>query len=350
MTELEIAKRPIFFERNRVFRVYKGGKLLGKFLGETEDDGNYPEEWIASNVRALNRDSTDEHEGISRIRGTELYFDELLRSQKDLMLGGREELGILVKYLDSAIRLPLQTHPDPVFSRKYFSSDHGKAESWIILDAREGAEIFFGFQNAMTKEEFGRLVEETETNPAAMEGILYRIPVKKGDVFFVPARVAHAIGYGCFILEIQEPTDFTIQPEAWCGDYRLNDYEKYLGLKKDVALDCFDYDLYGEAAVKLGQKSPKLLEHTVNYRRECLIGEADTACFSVFRHKQRLGAFSLPSAPAIYIVTEGAGRLTMEGYEKEVRQGDYFFLPYAALGKCRVCTDGAIEMVECIAS
>ena len=36
------------------------------------------------------------------------------------------------------------------------------------------------------------------------------------------------IGAGCLILEVQEPTDFTIQPEHWCGEYHLNDQEMYL--------------------------------------------------------------------------------------------------------------------------
>jgi mannose-6-phosphate isomerase len=39
-----ITSGPIFFERNRVFRVYKGGKLFHDFFGDEETDGNFPEE------------------------------------------------------------------------------------------------------------------------------------------------------------------------------------------------------------------------------------------------------------------------------------------------------------------
>ena len=45
---------PIFFEKNRVFRVYKGGKLFADFFGDDSADGNYPEEWVVSSVHALN--------------------------------------------------------------------------------------------------------------------------------------------------------------------------------------------------------------------------------------------------------------------------------------------------------
>ena len=51
--------RPIFFEKNRVARVYTGGRLFDDFLGDGSTDGFYPEEWIASGVRALNKGSTD---------------------------------------------------------------------------------------------------------------------------------------------------------------------------------------------------------------------------------------------------------------------------------------------------
>ena len=45
---------PLFFRRNRVFRVYQGGKLFGDFLGDAPEDGNEPEEWICSSVHAIN--------------------------------------------------------------------------------------------------------------------------------------------------------------------------------------------------------------------------------------------------------------------------------------------------------
>ena len=37
--------KPIFFERNRVGRVYTGGKLFHGFFGDEPVDGFLPEEW-----------------------------------------------------------------------------------------------------------------------------------------------------------------------------------------------------------------------------------------------------------------------------------------------------------------
>ncbi len=38
--------KPIFFEQNRVYRVYTGGKLFAGFFGDSSEDSFYPEEWL----------------------------------------------------------------------------------------------------------------------------------------------------------------------------------------------------------------------------------------------------------------------------------------------------------------
>ena len=70
--------RPVFFRRNRVFRVYLGGKLFADFLGDAPQDGNEPEEWICSAVRAINPGHTDPLEGISKRLEDGKPFDALL--------------------------------------------------------------------------------------------------------------------------------------------------------------------------------------------------------------------------------------------------------------------------------
>lgn len=66
----QLWQRPVFFDRNRVYRVYLGGKLFHDFLGDAPEDGFYPEEWVASTVHAMNAVSKGPFEGISMIEGT----------------------------------------------------------------------------------------------------------------------------------------------------------------------------------------------------------------------------------------------------------------------------------------
>ncbi len=341
----QLWERPVFFKRNRVFRVYLGGKLFGDFLGDQPEDGFYPEEWVASSVHALNAGSTDPLEGISIVEDTDLPFSQLLQEHRQACLGDREDLGVLVKYLDSAIRLPMQVHPTREYARQHFHSNYGKAESWLILATRPDACIYFGFSEKISREEFEKAVDRSQTDKTCMTEFVNRVPVKSGDVFFVPAGVIHAIGAGCLLLEAQEPTDFTIQPEHWCGEYELNDHEMYLGLDRETANSCFNFDLYGEEVIRRGKKTPRLVKETENTKLESLIGPEDTDCFTMDRLTICGGQAALEAGAAVYIVAKGQGTITCGTYTHPLKTGDYFFLPVAAVGD--TVAEGELELVYC---
>lgn len=335
-------KEPIFFERNRVGRVYTGGKLFSGFFGDEPVDGFKPEEWIASAVKALNKEMSGEKEGVSRLKDSDIYFDDLLKQYPYEMLGKTGKLRILVKILDSAVRLPAQAHPDKEFSKKYFNSEYGKTESWIVLDTRPGAKIYFGFKDGVNKNTFEKAIDESQTDKNAMERLMEYSEPDIGDVFLVPAKTIHAIGAGCLILEVQEPTDFTIQPEHWCDEYELNEQEMYIGLSKAEAIECFDFT-----------KTPdmKLVTETVSdnggVKFEKIIKETDTDCFIVNRISLNGGkhTFNVKDSYGIYIVTDGNGIIAGDGYSRKIKKGDYFFIPYCIQGKFFV--NGNIEIIEC---
>ncbi|NLU53580.1 MAG: mannose-6-phosphate isomerase [Clostridiaceae bacterium] len=343
-----LINKPIFFERNRVRRVYKGGKLFGDFFGDEPVDEYQPEEWVASTVRALNKDSTDPLEGLSIVEGTNITFAGLLKQYRESLLGDLKSFDVLVKVLDSAVRLPLQAHPDKEFSRKHFNSNFGKTEMWLILATREDAYICFGFKDKLTKEEFSQAIERGREDKNALSPLLNKVPVKPGEVYLIPAKCVHAIGYGCLILEVQEPTDFTVQPEYWCDDYLLSDYEMYLGLDKSVALDCFDYGLYGPESILRSKKKPRVISDKPGHLHESLISFEDTPCFAVERHTIFNSSVALETAPAIYIVIDGEGSLSGPGYSRQIHKGSYFFLPHCAKNSFLVKTDGKIQLAVCL--
>ena len=252
----KLISQPIFFERNRVFRVYLGGKQYSRLCGDEPTDNMFPEEWIASKVKAVNPKYFGERDGVSKVEGTNLFFDDLLNKYSKELLGTRK-YDCLVKYLDSAIRLPMQVHPDKAFSKKYFNSDYGKTEAWLVIDTRPDAKIYFGFKDKISKEDLSKYEERSLLEKDIMAGIMNEVEARVGDIYLIRAGLIHAIGAGCTIVEVQEPTDFTIQPENWCGDYQISEQEKYIGLTKDIALDCFDYNMYGKKAVKSAQITPK---------------------------------------------------------------------------------------------
>ena len=349
----KLATEPIFFERNRVFRIYKGGKLYKDFFRDGKDDGLdnlFPEEWVASKVKAINPKYFGKRDGVSVVKGTEIFFDDLLKEFPNELLGNRK-YDCLVKFIDSAIRLPFQVHPTKEFSRKHFNSEYVKTEAWLGIDKRPIAKLYFGFKDKMTKEQIDALENASETENDVFSGLLNSVPVNVGDIWLIKAGLVHAIGAGCMIVEVQEPTDFTIQPERWCGDYHLSPNEEYLGLEKSVALDAIDYSIFGESAISYARVNVKKVIDTKTYVKEVLIGYEDTPCFSENRHTiSSGGSFVMDFAPSVYICTDGEAVILGDGYQKKIKKGDYFFLPFSAENKFTVVSGLGATLIECLPS
>jgi mannose-6-phosphate isomerase len=339
---------PIFFERNRVFRVYRGGRLFHEFFGDPPEDGFYPEEWLASTVKALNKEPTSELEGISQVKDTGIPFTRLMEQYREQLVGRREGFEVLVKLLDSAIRLPVQAHPDKAFARRHFGSPHCKTEMWLVLATRENARIYLGFREGVGRKDLLQAVRASETDPTALPSLLNELLAKPGDVYLIAARMAHAIGAGCLILEVQEPTDFTIQPEAWCGDYHLSAVEMYRGLDEATALECFDFtDLVGSRAISAGRKQLKRFLELPGVTAEHLLTYEDTPDFAVNRYRLQGASYGLGNGPAVFVVTGGAGSIERSGSSRDVSKGDYLFLP-ACVPDISLATASSLEVIECL--
>lgn len=348
----KIVKEPIFFERNRVYRIYLGGKPYKDIFGGNYDDGsdnNFPEEWVASKVKAKNPVYFGERDGVSVVKGTKIFFDDLLKEYKEELCGNRR-YDCLVKFLDSAIRLPFQVHPTKEFSKKHFNSEYGKTECWLVIGARPNAKLYFGFKDKITKEELSVLEERSEIEKDIMGDLLAGVDANVGDIWLIKAGLIHAIGEGCTIIEVQEPTDFTIQPERWCGDYHVSYQEEYIGLDKETALSAINYSVYGDRAKEYAKVKPYVEIDDKTYKKEVLISYEDTPCFALNRHTLEGGSFKMDYAPSVYICLEGQATIIGDNYKKEIKKGDYFYLPYVSQNKFSIKADKKATILECLPS
>lgn len=108
------------------------------------------------------------------------------------------ELPVLVKFIDAKKDLSVQVHPSDEYAREH-EGDNGKTEMWYVINADEGASLIYGFQHEMTE---GILRKAVETG--TLDKHLQKVPVHKGDTYFVPAGTVHGIGKGILVAEIQE--------------------------------------------------------------------------------------------------------------------------------------------------
>lgn len=90
------------------------------------------------------------------------------------------------------------------FITAWQKANMGKSEMWYVLEADPGAYLYYGFTHPITKEEYRRRIEEN-----TLEEVLNAVPVKKGDLFYIPAGTVHAICKGIVIAEIQQNSNVT---------------------------------------------------------------------------------------------------------------------------------------------
>lgn len=138
---------------------------------------------------------------------TEVYMGELVGDGVYEKYG--LEFPVLLKFIDTRDRLSVQVHPSDEFAQQMHSS-RGKSEMWYIIEAEEGAAIYLDLKHPLTEEEYDRAVED-----GTIVELLNRIPVRKGEAYFVPAGTAHAIDGGVFLAEIQETSDITYRIHDW---------------------------------------------------------------------------------------------------------------------------------------
>ena len=68
MTNCDYSKNPIFFEKNRVFRVYTGGKLFSEFFGDDRT--------LDTHIKILRKSLGKYSDFIVTIRGMGYRFEE----------------------------------------------------------------------------------------------------------------------------------------------------------------------------------------------------------------------------------------------------------------------------------
>jgi len=140
---------------------------------------------------------------------------------------------LLVKFLDAEDVLSVQVHPDRATCERMGKGD-AKTECWYIVSASEGAVIYKGLKEGVTKEAFAEAIERGD-----VAELLAKVPVLAGQCHFLPAGTAHSIGPGLLIAEIQTPSDTTYRVFDW---NRVDDTGRARELHIEEALESIRFD------------------------------------------------------------------------------------------------------------
>lgn len=343
---------------NRVWRTYPGGATLDRLAGAANpQDSHFAEDWIGSVTRSTISGREDRYEGVSAVLvgGKPHDFRELIASDSAYFLGeahlarhGATPM-LLVKFLDSAIRLHFQCHPSREFARKYLNSPSGKTEAYHILGVRDGVTepyFYMGFQHPPDPADLRRWIETQDT--AAMERCFEKIPVKIGDTFLIPGGFPHALGEGVFMVEIQEPTDFAVRYEFERAGYVLPEAARFMGRGMDFGLSLINFNRYPRDTIDRDYRCPARPARDLGGGscQDVLIGSDQTPCFRVFKTRLAGSTTKQETSFHIGIITAGTCMVTAGGETHRLHRYDKFFCPAGIALHYQPTPD--CEILECL--
>jgi mannose-6-phosphate isomerase len=167
-----------------------------------------------NSVIAESWEISDRSEGMSivdngRLKNTSLH--NLLETYGEKLVGKNKkykEFPLLIKIIDAAKKLSVQVHPSE--QNAAITGGEPKTEMWYVLDALPGSLVYAGLKHPVDKAEFLEAVKSK-----SVEKLLNPVPVKKGDVIFIPGGRIHCISEGCLLLEIQQNSNTTYRIYDW---------------------------------------------------------------------------------------------------------------------------------------
>ncbi len=201
-----------------------------------------------------------------------------------------DDFPTLIKLIDAQNDLSIQVHP-------------AKTEMWYIVDCEEGATLVYGLKDAFDEKTFREALENQ-----TVESLLNYVPVHKGDVFFIPSGLTHAIGKGILIAEIQQSSNIT---------YRVYDYGRLQNGKPR--------ELHVEQALSTIRDFTEEELEAIRFSTHARISDEELAAcpyFNTFRYDVK-GSKTVPghSAWQCLLCVEGEG--TVSG--RPICAGDTFF-------------------------
>lgn len=264
-----------------------------------------------------------------------LTLNQLVAELKDQLVGKENyerfgnEFPLLIKFIDARQNLSIQVHPDDETAHRH-GKERGKTEMWYCVDVQKcksaHSYLYNGLKMRITPDTYKEMVEKDTITEA-----LARYEVFEGDVFFIPAGRIHAIGAGCFVLEIQQTSDVT---------YRIYDYKRqdkngnYRELHTELAAESIDYSVlptYRTNYVRVKDKGMELVSCPYFTTALYDLTEPMTLDYS------GLDSF------VILMAVKGAGTIMADGEEMAFQTGDTVLIPATTT---EVKVEGEVKFLE----
>ena len=296
-----------------------GGNRLKTEYNKISDLNNIAESW----------ELTVRNDGMNTICGGEFdgyTMEEYINKNEFSVVSNKkmDQFPLLIKFIDAEDNLSIQVHPDDEYAMKAANS-LGKTEMWYIIDAKPEAKLVYGLKPNVSNEEFAISIKEGK-----VEEKLNYVTVKKGDVFFIPSGLVHAIGAGILLAEIQQNSNIT---------YRVYDYNR---VDKNGNARPLHIEDALNVIVNRNEEEIDKIRFFTNVKKDTSL-----ACCEYFKvdklniHGSLEFSTSAESFNSILCLS-GSGKIEHNGVLYDINKGDSYFVP-AGIGEYSII--GNLEVI-----
>lgn len=306
-------------------KIIWGGTYLSENYNIGENGESIAEAWMmTSRPDGTNLIGNGDYKGMSVSEYIEMC-------SVDEVCGSFDAFPLLIKLIDANDRLSVQVHPDDVYAKNN-KLDAGKTEMWYVVDAKPGAKLVCGIKDK-TAPTYEEILSYNE-NGTLSEHLNY-VDVSKGDCFFIPAGLVHAIGAGIVVAEIQQNSNTT---------FRLYDYDR-------VGKDGKKRELHIKQASEVikTEFDVKATVNTVTQNADgCKITIlCDCNLFSAEKYNLKSGSsFSFcRDAMQNLLCLDGNGYISYLGEKYEVKKGSSYLIPKNIKNYSVCSADDSFEII-----
>lgn len=269
----------------------------------------------------------------------EVSFDFLMYNGYKEILGDaadrfKYDFPIRFNFLDTFAgqNLSVQCHPKPEYIKEKFGMPFTQDETYYILDCKEDAKVYLGFQEGIDPDKFKQALVTSQEKAEMIDVDKYvqSFIANKHDLYLIPSGTIHASGINNLVLEISSaPYIFTFKMYDWM---RLDLDGKPRPINIKHGLNNVDFKRQGKVVEDELISSPYVVEQTPNYILEHVPTHKDHF-YDVYRyHFDKEIQVKTDNKCHICMLVEGSSVTlkSQNGMEQLFNYAETFVIPAAA--------------------